>query len=96
MIRLLVFALSCPALLTACNTNASVEDKQFCATFARNAVDQYNKAAKFPACKKYIDQNRLRWQPVYENHYGGCLSLGATLSQNEQSIREGQLLDCAR
>jgi len=73
---------------------AQAAGKEYCADYAQNAVDQYQQAAKSPDCLVIIQQNNLRWQPFYQNHYNGCKIFGRTVSEAEQEARRSALSQC--
>ena len=90
-------AASLYAVLAVCGLASSAQavDKEYCAEYAQGAVDDYNQAAKYPACQVVIQQNVLRWQPFYQNHYNGCKMFGRTVSDSERAARSAALSQCA-
>ena len=73
---------------------AAAVTQEFCADYAQTAVDQYQQAVKSPDCQPIIQQNQLRWQPIYQNHYNGCKMLGRTVSESEQEARRQAIAQC--
>ena len=62
-----------------------------CASYARNAVDDYATMRKFPEC---MLRDNPRWQSDYRNHYNWCLTAAPEALKNETKARDNHLVRC--
>jgi tRNA(Ile)-lysidine synthase TilS/MesJ len=85
------------AFLAVCagTSPALAVSNDYCADYAQSAVEQYQQAASHPECQVIIQQNVLRWQGNYDNHYKGCKLFGRTACESEREFRRQALAQCA-
>ena len=62
-----------------------------CASYSRDAVDDYATMRRFPECLKRDDP---RWQSNYQNHYQWCLTAAPDALKNETKERTNHLVRC--
>ena len=66
-------------------------ENKLCASYARNAVDDYATMRRFPEC---LIRDNPRWQADYRNHYQWCLTAAPDWTKNETKARDNHLVRC--
>jgi len=78
-------------ILVSGGANGAPTRDEFCASYARSAVEDFEAANRFRKCNVRPDP---RWQSDFQNHYKWCMTAPTAWVRSESKARTDHLLHC--